>query len=114
MVKEPADAPPVRQTARTTQAPRVYGTEHDAPTTGPQPGHTYRELVGGPLDGQLIEVTGWTDEEITTGAQLITPHSAYRAGGRASYGHTFSRLDGPWAWERRCPVITRRPSSRPR
>ncbi|MEV5864358.1 hypothetical protein AB0L83_32145 [Streptomyces sp. NPDC052071] len=82
-----------------TQAPRVYGTEHDAPTTGPQPGHTYRELVGGPLDGQLIEVTGWTDEEITTGAQLIIPHSAYGAGGRASYGPTFSRPDGPWVWE---------------
>ncbi|MEV0750188.1 hypothetical protein AB0I75_34140 [Streptomyces sp. NPDC050273] len=64
-----------------TQAPRVYGTEHDAPATGPQPGHTYRELVGGPLDGQLIEVTGWTEDEITTGAQLITPHSAYGPGG---------------------------------
>ncbi|MFF3264025.1 hypothetical protein ACFYWO_33255 [Streptomyces sp. NPDC002932] len=34
----------------------------------PQPGRDYRELTGGPLDGQLIEVTGWTEEEITTGA----------------------------------------------
>lgn len=64
-----------------TQAPRVYGTEHDSPATGPQPGHTYHELTGGPLDEQLIEVTGWTDEQITNGAYLITPHSAYGPGG---------------------------------
>ncbi|MFJ8982431.1 hypothetical protein [Streptomyces sp. NPDC102282] len=82
-----------------TQAPRVYGTEHDALATEPQPGHTYRELVGGPLDGQLIEVTGWTDEEITTGVHLIAPHTAYEPGGRSSYAPTFSRPDGPWVWE---------------
>jgi hypothetical protein len=82
-----------------TQAQRVYGTEHDDPATGPQPGHTYRELTGGPLDGQLIEVTGGTDEEITTGAYLITPHSAYGPGGRAAYVPTISRPDGPWVWE---------------
>lgn len=35
---------------------------------GPQPGGDYRELTGGPLDGRLIEVTGWTEEEITTAA----------------------------------------------
>ncbi len=64
-----------------TQASRVYGTEHDSPATGPQPGHTYRELTGGPLDGQLIEVTGWTEKQITTGAYLITPHTAYGPGG---------------------------------
>lgn len=82
-----------------TQAPRVYGTEHDLPATGPQPGRTYRELTGGPLDGQLIDVTGWTDEEVTTGAYLITLHSAYGPGGRASYAPTISRPDGPWVWE---------------
>lgn len=64
-----------------TQNQRVYGSEHDDPVLGPQPGHEYRELTGGPLDGQLIEVTGWTEEEITTGAYLITPHSAYGPGG---------------------------------
>ncbi|MDX2748529.1 hypothetical protein [Streptomyces sp. NRRL_B-2557] len=82
-----------------TQAPRVYSTEYDAPAGGPQPGRTYRELVDGPLDGQLIEVTGWTDDEIAAGAQLITSQSAYGPGGRASYGPTFSRPDGPWVWE---------------
>ncbi|OKK05312.1 hypothetical protein AMK09_37860 [Streptomyces sp. CB02488] len=82
-----------------TQGPRVYGSERDDPAPGPQPGRDYRELTGGPLDGQLIEVTGWTEEDITTGAYLITPHSAFGPGGRASYGPTFSRPDGPWVWE---------------
>ncbi|MEU5452932.1 hypothetical protein [Streptomyces californicus] len=68
-----------------TQA-RVYGTEHDLPASGPQPGRTYRELTGGPLDGQLIDVTGWTGEELTTGAYLITLRSAYGPGGRAGPG----------------------------
>ncbi|MFJ4858688.1 hypothetical protein [Streptomyces sp. NPDC088730] len=78
-----------------TQGPRVYGSERDDPEHGPEPGRDYRELTGGPLDGQLIEVTGWTEEEITIGALLITPQSAYGPGGRASYGPTFSRPDGP-------------------
>ncbi|MEV0749828.1 hypothetical protein AB0I75_32255 [Streptomyces sp. NPDC050273] len=82
-----------------TQGPRVYGSERDAPAAGPQPGRDYRELTGGPLDGQLLEVTGWTDDQITAGAFLITPHSTYGPGGRASYGPTFSRPDGPWVWE---------------
>ncbi|WP_285574034.1 hypothetical protein OG521_39645 (plasmid) [Streptomyces sp. NBC_01463] len=82
-----------------TQQPRVYGTDHDTPEAGPQPGRDYRELTGGPLDGQLLEVTGWTDDQITAGAFLITPHSTYGPGGRASYGPTFSRPDGPWVWE---------------
>lgn len=64
-----------------TQAPRVYGTEHHLLAAGPQPGRSCRELTGGPLDGQLIDVTGWTDEEITTGGYLITLHSAYGPGG---------------------------------
>lgn len=71
------------QTGQMTQGLRVYGSEHDAPAAGLEPGHDYRELTGGPLDGQLIEVTGWRDEEITTGAYLVTPHSAYGPGGRA-------------------------------
>ncbi|WP_412075937.1 hypothetical protein [Streptomyces sp. col6] len=39
--------------------PRVYGSE---PATGPEPGRAYRELMGGPLDGQLLDVAGWSDE----------------------------------------------------
>ncbi|MEE1782781.1 hypothetical protein PUR71_07610 [Streptomyces sp. SP17BM10] len=30
---------------------RVYGADHGAPDSGPLPGRSYRELVGGPLDG---------------------------------------------------------------
>ncbi|MGC5401888.1 hypothetical protein ACPXCP_39880 [Streptomyces sp. DT20] len=82
-----------------THAPRVYGTDCTEPPSGPLDGHTYRELDGGPLDGQLIDVTGWTDDQITTGGYLITPHSTYGPGGRAAYGPTFSRPDGPWVWE---------------
>ncbi|WP_097968469.1 hypothetical protein OG333_37315 (plasmid) [Streptomyces anulatus] len=81
----------------------MYDTEHDSPATGPLPGHTYRELIGGPLDGQLIEITGWTGKQITTGAYMITPHSAYRPGGRASYAPTISHPDGPWVWEGNVP-----------
>ncbi|MFJ8982562.1 hypothetical protein [Streptomyces sp. NPDC102282] len=80
--------------------PRVYGADHDG--TDPcatHPGHEYVELTGGPLDGQLLDVTGLTADERTTGAYLITPHSTYGPGGRASYGPTFSRPDGPWVWE---------------
>ncbi|MFJ3532541.1 MULTISPECIES: hypothetical protein [unclassified Streptomyces] len=47
----------------------MCGSERDDRAAGPQPGRDYRELTGGPLDGQLIEVTGWTEEEITTGAR---------------------------------------------
>ncbi|MFF9794850.1 hypothetical protein [Streptomyces bacillaris] len=81
-----------------TQGPRVYGIEPDS-AGGPQPGRDYRELTGGPLDGHLIEVTGWTDEEIATRAYLITPYNTYGPGGRTSYAPTFSRPAGPWVWE---------------
>lgn len=43
------------------------------------------ELVGGPLDGLLLDVTGCTDEERETGATLITETGAYNPGGRAEY-----------------------------
>ncbi len=35
----------------------------------------------------------------TTGAYLITLHSTYGQGGRASYAPTISYPDGPWGWE---------------
>lgn len=100
MGPEPAaQRPGLRQTGRMTQAQRVYGTEHDRPAPGPRPGRTYRELTGGPLDGQLIDVTGWTEEQVTTGAYLITRHNAYEPGGRASYAPTISRPNDPWVCE---------------
>lgn len=64
---------------------RVYGTDHDNPRQGPQPGRTYVELVGGPLDGLLLDITGWRPGEINTGASLQTELGRFGSGGRALY-----------------------------
>ncbi|MEU1423992.1 hypothetical protein ACIF6L_36880 [Kitasatospora sp. NPDC086009] len=64
---------------------RVYGADHDDPDPGPRPGHEYRELVGGPLDGLLLDVTGWDAERLDYGAALATELGAFGAGGRAHY-----------------------------
>ncbi|MFF9594237.1 hypothetical protein ACF1FX_34530 [Streptomyces sp. NPDC014646] len=64
---------------------RVYGADHDDPDPGPEPGHEYVELVGGALDGQLLDVTGWTAEQRAGGALLITEFGLYGEGGRADY-----------------------------
>ncbi|MFE5793269.1 hypothetical protein ACFQ8C_11940 [Streptomyces sp. NPDC056503] len=65
---------------------RVYGMDHDDPRPGPRPGRAYVELVGGPLDGLLLDVTDWTGEEIRAGAALETELSRYGAEGKAVYG----------------------------
>ncbi|MFG2228363.1 hypothetical protein [Streptomyces sp. NPDC048644] len=49
------------------------------------PGQTYVELTGGPLDGLLLDITGWTQDEIDTGAALMTELGQFGAGGRALY-----------------------------
>lgn len=80
--------------------PRIYGSDHDGTDAHIiLADHEYVELDGGPLDGQLLDVTGLTADERAAGAYLITPHSAYGSGGCASYGPTFSRPHGPWVWE---------------
>ncbi|WP_420077949.1 hypothetical protein ACN6AT_00370 [Streptomyces sp. JL4002] len=61
---------------------RIYGEDHDHPRPGPKPGRTYVELVGGPLDGLLLDITGWTADEIQTGVALMTELGQFR-GGRA-------------------------------
>ncbi|TXS35243.1 hypothetical protein [Streptomyces sp. t39] len=66
-------------------AARVYGSEPGDPDPGPRPGCDYAELIGGPLDGLLLDVTGWTEDDRATGAALITPHGQYGPGGRAHY-----------------------------
>ncbi|WP_317447408.1 hypothetical protein [Streptomyces collinus] len=63
---------------------RVYGCDHDDPNPGPLPARTYAMLVGGPLDGLLLDVTGWTAEEIGGGVALSTELSRW-PGGRALY-----------------------------
>jgi hypothetical protein len=64
---------------------RVYGQDHDDPRQGPQPGRDYVELVGGPLDGLLFDITGRTRDEIDTGVVLRTELGRYGAGGGATY-----------------------------
>ncbi|MFD5017154.1 hypothetical protein [Streptomyces chartreusis] len=62
---------------------RVYGAEPGHP--GPLSGQTYVELVGGPLDGLLLDVTGWTQAEIGTGVALETELGQFGPGGHAMY-----------------------------
>lgn len=64
---------------------RVYGQDHDDPRPGPRPGRVYAELVGGPLDGLLLDVTDRTPEQRAAGAALETELGRYGAGGRSLY-----------------------------
>jgi hypothetical protein len=75
---------------------RVYGADHEDPDPGPRPGHVYRELVGGPLDGLLLDVTGWSERALTEGAALVTEIGAYGPGGRAEYA---PRPADPRKWD---------------
>uniref|UniRef100_UPI003F496593 hypothetical protein n=1 Tax=Streptomyces achromogenes TaxID=67255 RepID=UPI003F496593 len=63
---------------------RVYGADHDDPYPGPLPERTYAELVGGPLDGLLLDIRGWRAEEVDDGVALVTELSRW-PGGRALY-----------------------------
>ncbi|SCF98091.1 hypothetical protein GA0115254_128639 [Streptomyces sp. Ncost-T10-10d] len=77
---------------------RVYGADHDDPDPGPQPGHSYRELVGGPLDGLLLDVTGWTETALREGAALNTEIGRFGPGGRAEYAPRDGDFDR-WDWQ---------------
>lgn len=61
---------------------RVYGQDHDRP--GPRPGQRYAELVGGPLDGLLLDITHRGPDEVGTGVALPTELGQF-TGGRALY-----------------------------
>ncbi|MER5863450.1 hypothetical protein [Kitasatospora sp. NPDC002040] len=63
---------------------RVYGADHE--DSGPRTGRVYRELVAGPLDGLLLDVTGWSTDQLAVGAALPTEIGAHGPGGRARYG----------------------------
>ncbi|MFE9637170.1 hypothetical protein [Streptomyces sp. NPDC006463] len=63
----------------------VFGSEPDEPERGPRPGHDYVELVGGPLDGMLLDVTGWPPQEVVDGALLMSEHGWFGPGGRSEY-----------------------------
>ncbi|MBK5994982.1 hypothetical protein JHN53_25760 [Streptomyces sp. MBT58] len=82
----------------TEHRPRIYVSDHDGPdphTT--HPAHEYIELCGGPLDGQLLDITRLTAEERTTGALLITSHGPHGPGGRADYEPSTGEA-GRWNW----------------
>ncbi|MFB7470021.1 hypothetical protein [Kitasatospora sp. NPDC056184] len=74
---------------------RVYGADYDE-DCGPRPGREYRELCGGPLDGLLLEVTGWSAGQLADGAALLTEIGRYGAGGRARY---VLRAADPRRWD---------------
>ncbi|MEV0038913.1 hypothetical protein ACFRR7_06385 [Streptomyces sp. NPDC056909] len=77
---------------------RVYGADHDDPDPGPRPGHVYRELVAGPLDGLLLDVTGWSERRLREGAALDTEIGSYGSGGHALYGPRPTDPDR-WDWQ---------------
>lgn len=81
---------------------RVYGADHDDPDPGPRPGRVYRELVAGPLDGLLLDVTGWSAGRLAAGAALATEIGAYGGGGHTLYG---PRPEDPrrWDWQGDAP-----------
>ncbi|MER6738309.1 hypothetical protein [Streptomyces puniciscabiei] len=79
---------------------RVYGPDYDHP--GPRPDRRYAELVGGPLDGLLLDITGWTQTEVDTGVSLQTELGQFGPDGRMLYD---PRPGDPtrWDWGGDCP-----------
>ncbi|MET7597634.1 hypothetical protein ACWERY_19150 [Streptomyces sp. NPDC004082] len=65
---------------------RVYGADHEDPDPGPRPGHDYVELIGGPLDGLLLDVTDRPGHRQGEDVALPTEIGRYGPGGRALYG----------------------------
>ncbi|CAM5653811.1 MULTISPECIES: hypothetical protein [Streptomyces] len=63
---------------------RVYGHDHDDPHPCPLPHRTYAALIGGPLDGLLLDITGWRADELDGGVALPTELGRF-PGGRALY-----------------------------
>lgn len=61
---------------------RVYGADHE--DAGPRPERVYAHLVGGPLDGLLLDVTDRSEQELREVA-LTTEIGRYGPGGRALY-----------------------------
>ncbi|MFC8957830.1 hypothetical protein ACFT8P_35210 [Streptomyces sp. NPDC057101] len=79
---------------------RVYGTD-PGEDDQPQPGRTYAELTGGPLDGQLLDLTGWGED--SDGAALLTATGHYGPGGRSLYSPD-PDSPGRWVWEGDTPA----------
>ncbi|MGW0364456.1 hypothetical protein [Streptomyces sp. NPDC002990] len=75
---------------------RIYGADHDDPDPGPRPGHVYGELVGGPLDGLLLDITSWSEAQCAEEVRLPTEIGRFGAGGRAHYRR---RAAGSTHWD---------------
>ncbi|MEW2626435.1 hypothetical protein [Streptomyces sp. NPDC048106] len=73
---------------------RVCGADADA---GPRPHRTYAELAGGSLDGLLLDITGWTQDEVDTGVAPAAELGQFGAGGRALYDPRSGDPDR-WDW----------------
>ncbi|MER5966231.1 hypothetical protein [Streptomyces sp. NPDC002057] len=48
----------------------AVGLRHQPRRPDPASGRQYAELLGGPLDGELLDVTGWGPGDIETGAYV--------------------------------------------
>lgn len=66
---------------------------------GPQPDRAYVELSGGPLDGLVLDVTGWSVTDRVEGALLITDRGLFGSGGRAFYASLAGDVEGPFLWQ---------------
>ncbi|MCX5078680.1 hypothetical protein OHA84_00585 [Streptomyces sp. NBC_00513] len=78
---------------------RVYGSsDGSGEEPAPRPDHVYAELLGGPLDGLLLDVTGWSGADRVEGALLITDKGLYGPGGRAFYAPVAGDVEGLFLW----------------
>lgn len=59
---------------------RVRGADHDDPDPSRQPGHDYAELVGGPLNGLLLDLTGRSEADKSGAAALMIEIGAHDSG----------------------------------
>ncbi|MFE7424279.1 hypothetical protein [Streptomyces sp. NPDC057545] len=55
-----------------TSSRRAAGSTAPTTTTRARPDRDHAELGGGPLDSLLLDITGWTADEIQTGIALTT------------------------------------------
>ncbi|CAM5674819.1 hypothetical protein SAVIM338S_07138 [Streptomyces avidinii] len=86
----------------TTMDGRVYCGD-DGDWASPLPGRAYVALLGGPLDGRLFDVSGWSEQERAVGALLITDRGFFGRGGRALYKPSKADLSGPFLWDSDTP-----------
>lgn len=65
----------------------------------PDPGRLYATLLGGPLDGQLLDVTNLPAQERAEGVLLITDRGLFGPGGRALYSPCDPDPASPFIWD---------------